>query len=76
MAIHNYLKFNVRTILNPYIPNQSIEVVQIGPHPIISQGLFDTGCTVTLTYQSVAIALGLKVKGYATVHTANGPANV
>jgi hypothetical protein len=108
MAIHNYLKFNVQTVPNPQIPNQSMSVVQIGPHalfsaglaidlaisvdsvtaqslqatniplpyPIISQGLFDTGCTVTSIDQSVATTLGLRVRGYTTVHTANGPVNV
>lgn len=82
MAIHNFFKFNVQTVPNPKTPNQSMEVVQIGPHalfsagiamdlaisidavtaqslqaakiplphPIISQGLFDTGCTVTSMY--------------------------
>jgi hypothetical protein len=42
------------------------------PPPIAVKALVDTGCTITSIDNSLVTALGLKVRGYNPIHTANG----
>lgn len=42
------------------------------PSPISLKALFDTGCTVTSIDKTIVSSLGLKVRGYTPICTANG----
>jgi len=59
------------------VTNQALQAEGgVLPAPIMVKGLLDTGCTVTSIDHSLVSSLGLKVRGYAKTHTANGPVNV
>jgi len=42
------------------------------PSPIAAKALVDTGCTITSIDNALATTLNLKIRGYNTIHTANG----